>query len=201
MRITVYDSEQNCQSIHFLKLQWTKLIVLPALLLVFNSMNAQQEEANVRRGFSMGMQIGQIQQDFHTGLNITSPYFAHDRVAVRMRGNLAYHQHLDGASTTWTPYFGASIGMVGVAGEIMGAIRCYGEGGVIGLIPSSEFSDEDLVTGGYGLFGFEFCFDGPVSYFTEIGGAGTGASADLIPGEPIYSNGLIINAGVRFTMR
>src|SRR6056297_3254991 len=186
---------------HFSNFKWTKLIILPSILLAAFSMNAQEEEANVRHGFSMGMQVGQIQQDFRTGLNLTSPYFANNRVAVRMRGNLAYHQHSDGEHETWTPYFGATIGMVGVAGEILGAMRCYGEGGIIGLIPNPDFSNEEFVTGGYGIFGFEFCFDGPVSYFTEIGGAGTGASADLVPGEPIYSNGLIINAGVRFTMR
>jgi hypothetical protein len=76
-------------------------------------------------------------------------------------------------------------------------MRLYGEGGVIVLFPSSEFSSESEVLGGYGLFGFEFFFSHQSNYFIEIGGIGTGAVADKASGKPIYSNGLLINVGLR----
>lgn len=77
-------------------------------------------------------------------------------------------------------------------------IRLYGEGGVITIFPSSDFSSDDMVFGGYGLFGFEFFFGKMGNYFIEIGGIGTGAVADKIINRPIYSNGLSISTGFRF---
>ncbi|MBC8485793.1 MAG: hypothetical protein H8D45_07100, partial [Bacteroidetes bacterium] len=76
-------------------------------------------------------------------------------------------------------------------------IRLYGEGGIISLFPSDEFSSEEFVFGGYGLFGFEFYMNSRSNYFIEIGGVGTGATADNITNEPIYSNGLLISTGFR----
>jgi hypothetical protein len=39
--------------------------------------------------------------------------------------------------------------------------------------------------------------DVPVSYFIELGGVGTGANADKVTGNPIYSNGFLISVGFR----
>ena len=35
------------------------------------------------------------------------------------------------------------------------------------------------------------------SYFIEIGGIGTGATADKVANKPIYSNGLMLSTGFR----
>src|SRR5690606_28650161 len=53
---------------------------------------------------ALGLQINQYQQDFGFGLNFTSPYFANERIALRLRGNLMYNQHVLDGETQWTPY-------------------------------------------------------------------------------------------------
>jgi len=110
-----------------------------------------------------------------------------------------WHEHIDNLETTWSPYSNFTFGMVGVGGTINNSIRLYGEGGVIGILPNSNFSSSDSEFGGYGLFGFEFFFQEAHNYFIELGGVGTGARADQVITEPIYSNGFIINVGYRYT--
>lgn len=119
-------------------------------------------------------------------------------MAVRVKGNLMWNEHLNSNSeTTWSSYSNASLGFVQSVGEIKNFLRVYGEGGAIFLFPSDKFSSKSIQFGGYGLFGFEFFFDQHLNYFLEAGGVGTGAKADKISGKPIYSNGFIINVGVR----
>ncbi|MCW5900531.1 MAG: hypothetical protein KIT10_14800 [Flavobacteriales bacterium] len=157
-----------------------------------------QAQDGVRNGFGIGGQVGQHQKDFGIGLHLTSPYFAHKKTAVRLRGNVLWNEHLNGASeTTWSSYSNLSLGFVQTVGELGDRMRVYGEGGAIYLFPSEEFSTRSVVFGGYGLFGFEFFLDEHMNYFIEAGGVGTGARADEIPGKPIYSNGFLINVGVR----
>lgn len=171
-------------------------------VLIGISMNAgAQEESKINSNLGLGFHLIQNQQDFGLGLNLTSPFFANNRFAFRMRGNFMWHQHLDSTNTTWTPYSNLSLGIIGVGGEIGNFARLYGEGGIVGLLPSSDFSSEDAVFGGYGLFGFEFFMNNASNYFIEIGGIGTGATADKIPGNPIYSNGLTISVGFRYTFK
>lgn len=155
------------------------------------------QETPLNNGLGFGFQLNQYQRDFGAGLNLTTPYFANERVAVRLRGNVLFHEHLEDASTTWTPYANASVGVIGVVGYV-GDIRLYSEGGLIGLFPSDAFSSEGSHFGGYGLFGFEFFFNNRGNYFIEIGGVGTGAKADKVPGKPVFSNGLVIGTGFRF---
>lgn len=157
--------------------------------------NAQQGPVN--DGLSAGFQVSQYQQDFGVGLNLTSPYLANGKFAIRLRGHLMYNEHVEDNETTWTPYANATLGLIGGSGPVGGFARLYGEGGLIGLFPSDDFSSEDFVFGGYGLFGFEFFMSRANSFFLEVGGVGTGATADQIPTRPIYSNGLTIGAGYR----
>lgn len=77
----------------------------------------------------------------------------------------------------------------------------YGEGGILGLFPSSDFSSKKFVFGGYGLFGFEFFMNQMNKYFIELGSCGTGAKADKIATKPIYSNGFLISTGFRVTLK
>jgi len=168
------------------------------LLMVFvliGTTYAQQKK--IHNEFGLGFQLNQYQKDFGLGINLTSPYFAHNRIAVRIRGNYMFYEHVKGNETTWTPYSNVSLGLIGVGGKAGDFIRLYGEGGIIFLFPADKFSKEDFVFGGYGLFGFEFYISKKVNYFIEIGGIGSGAKADLIMNQPIYSNGLLISAGVR----
>ena len=176
-----------------------KKLGIVMLVILGITLNSHAQDDNMGDKFGLGFHLGQYQKDFGIGLNLTSPYFANDRIAIRLKGNMMWFEHLDNNSeTTWTPYSNLSLGIVGVAGEILNFIRLYGEGGIIVLLPSSDFSSESTQFGGYGVFGFEFFFDSHNNYFIEIGGVGTGATADKIPGKPIYSNGLIIDVGYRY---
>ena len=175
-----------------------KILILTIVSLFW--LSGYSQENSFPSKFGLGFNLTQHQEDFGLGLNAVSPYFANENVAIRLRGNLMWNQHrnVNNTATTWTPYSNVSIGIVGVAGKVGDFLRLYGEGGVIALFPSSKFSKETFLIGGYGLFGFEFFFNNHNNYFIEIGGIGTGAVADKISGEPIYSSGLIINVGYRF---
>ena len=112
-----------------------------------------------------------------------------------------FNENVQDQITTWTPYSNASLGLIGVGGMIGDHVRLYGEGGIVGLFPSSDFSSERFEFGGYGLFGFEFFMNRASNYFIEIGGIGSGAIADRIDNQPIYSNGLIISTGFRIHLK
>ncbi len=176
-----------------------KRAFIACLLFLRLGADAQElEQQTVRgNGFSFGMQLSEYQNDFGTGLNITSPFFANRRIAIRVRGNLMYHQHVSGITTTWSPYGNSTVGVVTSSGLVLNVMRVYGEGGTLALFPSGEFSSSDFEMGGYGFFGFEFLVTDQYGSFIEIGGVGIGANADLVPGNPIYSNGLVISAGFR----
>lgn len=154
--------------------------------------------STIRNGFGFGAQIVQYQNDFGIGINVVTPYFAQERIALRLRSNLMYNQNIIGTTESWVPYANLSLGLIGVGGYVHDRIRLYGEGGVISIFPSSDLTSDNLLLGGYGLFGFEFFFNDSGSYFIEIGGMGGGAVADKISSEPIYSRGLTLSAGVRF---
>lgn len=176
-----------------------KIILLLITLISISSIVLGQNKNPISTGFGVGFQLGQIQDDFGIGINLTSPYFFEDKIAIRLRGNVAWNEHIDVIETTWTPYTNLSIGFIGVGGNLNEYIRLYGEGGIILLFPDNKFSSESMENGGYGLFGFEFFHTPNINYFIEIGGVGTGANADKIQFKPIYSNGLLINAGLRVT--
>ena len=184
------------------KIVFMKKILLTLIMTVGFTMlsHAQQQAEPFGQKMSFGFQLGQYQDDFGIGLNVTTPYFLHNRVAVRVRGNLMWHEHVLNTETTWTPYSNLALGVIGVGGNIGNFMRVYGEGGAMVLVPSDDFSAQSTEFGGYGLFGFEFFMDPHFNYFIEIGGAGTGARADKVPTSPIYSNGLIIQTGFRIQL-
>ncbi|WP_323757102.1 hypothetical protein [Roseivirga sp.] len=178
------------------------VLLICILICGISSSTYAQETEEINSNWGLGFHIKQNQQDFGLGVNMTSPYFAQKKVALRVRANLLFNEHINNTNiTTWTPYSSMSLGIIGVAGKIGEFIRLYSEGGLTLLLPSSEFSSESTVLGGYGLFGFEFFMHQSANYFIEIGGVGTGASADKIVGNPIYSNGLMINVGYRYVFK
>jgi hypothetical protein len=168
-----------------------------SIALILSALQIQAQKS-LNKNFGIGGQVGQHQKDFGIGLNVTSPYFANDKMAVRLKGNLIWNEHINSNSeTTWSPYSNFSVGLVQSVGEINNFVRIYGECGAILLFPSSEFSSKSIQFGGYGLFGFEFFLDRHINYFFEAGGVGTGARADKIAANPIYSNGFLVNVGIR----
>lgn len=146
---------------------------------------------------SFGFQLNQYQKDFGIGLNVTSPYFVKEILAVRGRVNMMFYEHIKGTEITWTPYTNITLGLIGLSGNIRNHLKMYGEGGLLVMFPSGEFSGNSAEFGGYGFFGFEVFIDNTNSYFIELGGSGTGAVADKLPFKPIYSNGFITSVGYK----
>ncbi len=163
------------------------------LLVVFSIAYAKAQE----KGSEIGFHLSEYQNDFGLGLNFTSPYLIKSYVAITLRSNLMFHQFVDQQKTVWEPYYNAQIGVIGYKSEITQGIIAYGEGGIVGLVPSSKLSKASFGIGGYGLFGFQFNFDNYNAYFIELGGMGNGIHADKLPTEPIFSNGFIINVGYK----
>lgn len=176
---------------------YKKLFFL-AILAFFNlNINAQEKPEKNSNIIEVGFNLSQFQSDFGTGFHLISPYFLKSKVAVRAGVNLQWLEYFNGEETTWTPYQNFQIGLRSRNEIVENKIYIYGEGGLITILPKSEFSSESLEFGGYGLFGFEFKPTSYFAYFIEIGGVGTGARADELPTQPIYSNGLLINVGLR----
>jgi hypothetical protein len=66
------------------------------------------------------------------------------------------------------------------------------------VLPSS-LSDNGFGFGGYGLFGFEFGSEDPAPrYYIELGGIGSGITANQLPTNPSMANGFMINVGIRW---
>ena len=169
------------------------LLVLLALFLITLNLKGQDQTNKLELGFS----INQFQKDFGLGIHLISPYFLHSKVAVRAGANLQWFEYFDGTETTWTPYQSIQLGLRSRSSIIENKIFIYGEGGVICLFPSNDFSGNSTDFGGYGLFGFEFKASQGFGYFIELGGVGTGARADQVVSKPIFSNGFMMAVGLR----
>jgi len=145
----------------------------------------------------IGFNVSQYQREFGVGVHLISPYFINSKVAGRVGANLQWFEYFDGAETTWVPYQNFQLGLRGRNIVIENKLFVYGEGGLIAIMPNSDFSSKNSEYGGYGVFGFEFKPSSKIAYFIELGGVGTGAKADRIDNKPIYSNGFITNVGFR----
>lgn len=111
-----------------------------------------------------------------------------------------FYEHIKDLEITWTPYTNFTLGLVGVGGTISDWARFYGEGGLILILPAEGFSSETSELGGYGLFGFEFFMNSHINYYIELGATGTGARADKLAFNPIYSNGFLVQTGFRIVL-
>jgi hypothetical protein len=168
--------------------------ILMSVLLSFNQLNAQEKE---KIEWNVGFQLNQFQSDFGLGVNVAFPAIIKDAVVIRLRANMMFYEHVLAGKTDWTTYSNVMLGFSSKKYKVAEFLAMYGEGGVIGILPSSKFSSSALDIGGYGIFGFEFFFAPEFNYFIELGGVGTGAVADRLIFEPIYSNGFLVSVGWR----
>lgn len=142
---------------------------------------------------SLGLSLQEWGNELGTGVQITSPWFLYDKVAVRLGGSALWK-----ADANWAPYYALRLGLVG--GNFMrnGDVRLYGEGGFLFLFPACSFDSDRFAFGGYGHFGFEFfqpsVRGGASSYFIELGSNGTGAKTNT---GTIYVNGFSVSTGLR----
>lgn len=182
----------------------TRLMIRTVLCIAFvvlmgHGVSAQQPMAPLAKGFSLGFQLVEQQRDFGLGVNVLSPHFAKDRMALRLRANIMWNQHPTREMvTTWIAYPQLSLGVLGYGGTIAGRIRLYGEGGPMVLFPAQAFATSRLAWGGYGLFGFEFFMSPHFCYVLELGGVGSNARAERLAAKPIYANGFMVHAGFRY---
>jgi len=159
---------------------------------------AGNEQAN---RFSVGYGVSRYQDDFAVGLVVTSPYFARNRVAIQARGAGAWLAGTpeNESKETWLPYAHFGLDIIGVGASLCDCVRLYGKGGIVVLVPNSEFSS-GVHFGGAGSFGFEFipfvkrCL---TTYFIELGGIGIGKRAEKIQNQPFYSNGFLMSTGLK----
>jgi hypothetical protein len=160
------------------------------------------QEDNNKEKASFGFQLNEFQQDFGIGINLTSPAIMENTIELHLRGNMMFQQYYDTKSeeSTWQPYANIMIGISSATYKINSNVALYGEGGGILILPSSTIDEDATEFGGYGIFGFEFMFADSFSYFLEAGAVGTGASAEKIPGRPIYSNGFILSVGWKINL-
>lgn len=142
---------------------------------------------------ALGGYLAENGQDFGLGIDLTSPWFLWNHVAVRLSGEMSY-DHLD-----WNISWLAKLGLSGSNMILNDTIRIYAEGGALFVFPGTNLSDESWFFGGYGHFGFEFFIPESrwLSYFVELGSIGTGFTAEKITDAPQFVNGFTSKAGIR----
>lgn len=176
------------------KMNRNKVLLLIAIFAAF-TLNVRGQ--NQPKKLEIGFNVNQFQNDYGVGVHLISPYFLHSKVAVRAGANLQWFEYFSGTETTWSPYQNFQLGLRARSEILENKIFIYGEGGIVTILPNSDFSNESLEFGGYGVFGFEFKSISKFAYYIELGGVGTGAVADKLVNKPIYSNGFLINVGLR----
>ena len=180
------------------------LLFVALMMSIFSTIHlfAQSQTSLIKPSrMEFGFNLNQFENDFGTGINFTSPFFVKNTFAVRISGSYQWLQNIPSGSTDtkWSGYINIRFGVIGVGGIIANSIRLYGEGGWVVIVPNKNFSDKTSF-GGYGLFGFEFFMTDRINYFIELGGIGTGATAEKLAGKPIYSNGFLISTGFRVSL-
>lgn len=171
-----------------------KTLLTFAVFAAFTLHLTGQNQANK---FEVGFNINQYQRDFGVGVHFISPYFLQSKVAVSAGANFQWFEHFNTTETTWTPYQNFQLGLRGKNAIIENKLYIYGEGGIVTIFPNSDFSSKKTEFGGYGVFGFEFKPVSKFAYYLELGGVGTGAKADKVTNQPIYSNGFLTKVGFR----
>jgi len=183
------------------------LFVIAGLILVAPAAaDEQQAEEKGKPAQSSGLAIGfnleTLQNDFGLELGLTTPYFAGESMALRLRGGIAWAIGIPDGETKedWLLYSPMRIGFVGSWGFAANMVRLYSEAGCVVVLSIQDVSSNTFAgVGGYGLFGFEF-FAGdrvPVTYFIEGGGMGTSATADKMITDPSLANGFFATVGLR----
>lgn len=158
-------------------------------------------------GLALGFAVHRFQDDFGLGAVVASPSFLDGLMRIAAGGGVAWYPHAlnDEGFEAWKGYGHARLVLEAGARVPGTPLRLYGFGGATTLFAPNGLSSKTVHVGGIGGFGFEFRFknltrgvDSPVSYFVELGGIGTGARANRLPAHPIFANGFLITAGMRF---
>ncbi len=185
------------------RLTWTILVVAITLTSAAGAALADHE---ARDGVAIGYALHRAQDDFGMGVAIATPRFAGDRLRISLGGGGAWSPHaMSDGEQDWAGYGQASLVLEAGARAPGSPVRLYGFGGPLLFVLPDRLSDDSFALGGVGGFGFEYYFmedggDGPVSYYTELGGIGTSARADKLAGSPMLANGFLVAVGLRWTL-
>ncbi len=167
-------------------------IMLPAQA---SSQDSQFGKAPVSAShISLSFSLQEWGNEFGTGFQITSPWFWHEKTAVRLGGSTLWKQ-----DANWATFYALRLGLVGATFMRNEDVRLYGEGGFLFLFPAVSFDSDPFAFGGYGHFGFEFFMPKAIaslssSYFIELGTNGVGAKTDK---GQLYLNGFSVSTGLR----
>jgi hypothetical protein len=157
----------------------------------------------VADGVSLGYSVERLHDSFALGARFATPAWFEGAFRVTAGGGIAWYSAEFGPNDElWQPFGHWWLSFEGGQRLAGTPLRLYGFGGPILLWLPSPLADDDISIGGQGGFGFEFHFsepdgDAPVSYFIELGGLGTGASASRYPREPLVANGFLARVGLR----
>lgn len=167
------------------------LVLLIAILFtVSTTVYAQSEENGEENAgtnprathLALGFEMTDIQNDYGLGLNITTPYFAKEKIVIRLHGGISWKEgaaadDLD-PNYTWKRYFPLRLGLVISVGMGYGLSRLYSEAGVIICVGATTIA-KDMIVGGYGALGFELypTVASPVAYFIQAGRMGSSGTA------------------------
>ena len=159
------------------------------------SQDSQFGEAPVSAShISLSFSLQEWGNEFGTSFQITSPWFWHEKTALRLGGSVLWKQ-----DANWATFYALRLGLVGGSFMANSDIRLYGEGGFLFLFPAASFDSDRFAFGGYGHFGFEFFMPKTnaslsSSYFIELGSNGVGAKTNS--GQS-YLNGFSVSTGLR----
>jgi hypothetical protein len=157
-------------------------------------------QAQSGKPFRVGFQTQELKGDFGLGLSLNIPVVKW--IGLRIMGN----QHwldLPGETENRTAHFQTlRVGLAPDGWQVAEKIRVYGEGGVLFIFPENALSPDNVVAGGYGVFGFEFFTERMFgsSLFIEAGGSSAGIRADRQPGTPAFGAGMLLGAGFRIAL-
>ena len=178
---------------------------LLASVLIFSSIYCKAQltstETIKSNNFAIGYNLNEFAHDFGVGVNLTSPYFVKNKLAIKVSENyqvLSYHDY--SGTIMLAGYNNIKAGIVTKAPSLNKIMRVYSEGGMVLILCPKAFSDKTLRFGGYGILGFEFFKNTEkdnFSYFIELGAMGAAAVANKLPGAPIYANGFMTSVGFR----
>ncbi|MGB3181807.1 MAG: hypothetical protein WBB45_10485 [Cyclobacteriaceae bacterium] len=173
------------------------LVLLLSLLVLGSAFGQGREESDV---WKYGIHFSNWQQDGGGGISISSPFYK--GMSIRVKGQVMIHEYLDDNSgqTSLASFAASTAGLAFNIGRIGETVRIYGEGGPVVVLPSPEFSTDNLSFGGYLVMGSEYIASRSrtyLSYFIETGYVGTLARADLDRHSRYYATGFMLNAGIR----
>lgn len=179
------------------KINYNYLHSLIKILVLFLSLFYTSITYSKDNGVILGFSLSELDNDFAAGLNITTPQFWNNNMAIRYSAYIGTYRAIPKHDSTYKfmTYHLHKIGLVRYLKQNKN-INLYSEGGVVIVFPNQDMS-VDTSFGGYGNLGIEYMQENN-AYFSELGAIGTGAKAEKISGEPIYLNGFTVTVGWRY---